>query len=125
MANEEREPGEGEAYDLSEWMRSRLRQLNSRISILEAVLGNLHRTEAKTGVRQEADKADLKRKLTACYVLRETLKRGHVREDLTLNESLKRIEVRLDHRHFRRMGRIERTEVEACDLDALARRLQG
>jgi hypothetical protein len=101
-----------------------LGQVNGRISIMEAVLGNLHRVEASTGKKRKNDKADLRCKLNACYVAREGLKRGLHAEARGLTELLKRIEIQLTHRRFRVFGPITDEEIAHVDVDELGKRLQ-
>lgn len=98
-------------------------ELNSRIASMEKLLGNLHSTEARTGVRFNAVKHDLRSRLTACYLARDCLRRGEYQEIESLDQLLLRVRVRVEHRRYRKLSVLTAEEIRGVDLDALSRQL--
>lgn len=103
--------------------RRLLRELNAKISTMETLLGNLHNTESRTGSSFQAVKVDLRARLTACYLARESLRKGELQGASSLEDLLTRLRVRVEHRKYRERAAIKMGEVQAVDLDELSRRL--
>ncbi len=100
-----------------------LRELESRIILMEAALGSLHQSEASTGVKRTADKVDLRKKLTVCYVARDSMRRGHHHKVGTLTRLLLRIQMQIDHKSFVKLGPVTPSLFKGIDVGALGRRL--
>ncbi len=109
----------------SENGRRLLRELNAKISTMETLLGNLHNTESKTGSSFQAVKVDLRARLTACYLARESLRKGELQGASNLEDLLTRLRIRVEHRRFRDREVIKVGELSDVDLDELSRQLQG
>ncbi len=99
-----------------------LHEVNSRIALMEVVLGNLHRN-ATTG--READREQLRGKLSACYLVRKSLERGHADEARPLKELLQLAEIRVEHRRFEAFGSVQPDEYVGVDFEDLEQRLFG
>ena len=102
-----------------------LRELNAKISTMETLLGNLHNTESRTGSSFQAVKVDLRARLTACYLARESLRKGELQGSTNLEDLLTRLRVRVEHRKYQDWAIIRKSEVAAVDLDDLTRQLLG
>ena len=107
----------------SENGRRLLRALNTKIVAMETLLGNLHNTESRAGSSSQNVKVDLRARLTACYLARESLRRGELQGAENLEDLLTRLRVQIEHRKYNRRRRITRSEVRAVDLEELSRRL--
>lgn len=103
--------------------RRLLRELNAKISTMETLLGNLHNTESRTGSSFQAVKVDLRARLTACYLARESLRSGELQSSTNLEDLLTRLRVRVEHRKYQDWEMIRMSEVEEVDLDELTRQL--
>ena len=99
-----------------------LHEVNSRIALMEVVLGNLHR---RIGDGRESDREQLRTKLTACYLVRKGLERGHYNEARALKDLLRRVEIRLEHKRFEPFGTVREDEYQYVDYDELTSRLFG
>ena len=111
--------------DLPLSCRRLLHEVGSRVTFLEEALEHIQRAEAK-GMRDlQSVKANLRKKLTACYLVREGLRRGEDYQAENLNALLERVQIWVEHRRYQKFGMLSRVEIAAVDLDDLARRLQG
>jgi len=100
--------------------RRLLRELNAKISTMETLLGNLHNTESRTGSSFQAVKVDLRARLTACYLARESLRKGELHTSINLEDLLTRLRVRVEHRKYQDQATISMQDVMAADLEALS-----
>ncbi|MCA8957717.1 MAG: hypothetical protein KDC87_16700 [Planctomycetes bacterium] len=105
--------------------RRLLRELDRKISTMETLLGNLHRTEARSGTSFQTVKVDLRARLTACYLARESLRRGEFQRVRDLSTLLLRLRIQLEHRRFAALGPISLDDLAGADVDALAIRFGG
>ncbi len=99
------------------------RELESRIILMEAALGSVHQAEAVSGVDRRADKVDLRKKLTVCYVARDGMRRGSYLGVRDLTTLLLRIQTQIDHESFRKLGPVTAADIKATDIADLGRRL--
>ena len=100
--------------------RRLLRELNAKISTMETLLGNLHNTESRTGSSFQAVKVDLRARLTACYLARESLRKGELQGSADLEDLLVRLRVRVEHRKYEDLAVIEMGDVQSVDIEKLA-----
>ena len=105
--------------------RRLLRELNAKISTMETLLGNLHNTESRTGSSFQAVKVDLRARLTACYLARESLRKGELQGSTDLEDLLVRLRVRVEHRKYEEMTVIQIREVQSVDLEKLTQQFLG
>ncbi len=112
----------GRVPEPSRRVKQLLHEVNSRIALMEVVLGNLHRN-ATAG--READRERLRSKLSACYVVRKALERRPLGEARSLKELLQLAEIRLEHRRFEPFGAVQPDEYEGVDFEDLEQRLFG
>ncbi|MFT6082209.1 MAG: hypothetical protein ACJAQZ_004288 [Planctomycetota bacterium] len=108
---------------LSDNGRKLLRELNAKISTMETLLGNLHSTESKTGSSFQELKVDLRTRLTACYLARDSLQKGGQQNAGNLEDLLARFRVRVEHQKYREQPVIQLSDVQSVNIDELARRL--
>jgi hypothetical protein len=94
-------------------------ELEARITSMEALLGNLLRSERRNGVQFRLVKRDLRTRLTACYLARACLRRGDFPTATSVEDLLRRVLTRLEHRRFRSLGRIDRAAIDAVDWSRL------
>ena len=100
-----------------------LRELNAKISTMETLLGNLHSTESRNGTKFSTLKVELRTRLTACYLAKDSLRQGEFAELRSLDDLLLRLRIRIEHRKFRTFGNLLGEDVKGCDLDELCRKL--
>jgi hypothetical protein len=97
--------------------------LHSRIVLMEAALGAVHKSERATGIACNEDKVDLRGKLMVCYIARDAMSRGRHHEVKDLTQLLLRVQTQMDHKRFTKLGPITHSLFEGIDIGVLGRKL--
>ncbi len=105
--------------------RRLLAQVQNRMTFLENALGHIERAQTKGMHNLKPVQDNLRKKLTACYLVREGLRRGADYRADNLNSLLDRVQIWVEHRQYQKLATLSPAEIQAVDLDALATRLQG